>query len=127
MLHYGAYSQKWFDYNTTNLANEGLDTLYLSSVTASSLTEYQSVKSYNDKVGSFTTAYLTLESDTAINLKFKSADGVDVEDLTFTVNGNPISPVKSGDVYLITLTGIQASALDTMYEFVVADGEGNGK
>ena len=125
MLHYGAYSQKWFDYNTTNLANEGLDTLYLSSVTASSLSEYQSVKSYNDKVGSFTTAYLTLESDTAINLKFKSADGVDVEDLTFTVNGNPISPVKSGDVYLITLTGIQASALDTMYEFVVADGEGN--
>ncbi len=87
---------------------------------------YQSVKNYSDRVGSFTTAYLTLESDTVINLKFRLAEGVDINDLTFTVNEDTIEPVKSGDVYLITLTGIKASDLDTMYQFKVADKDGNG-
>lgn len=127
MLHYGAYSQEWFDYNTTNLANEGLDPLDLSGANDWDL--FDPIITNNDKVGSFTSAYLTLESDTAINLKFKLADGVSFEDLTFVVEdtiGNvvPVTTVTTGNVCLITLTGIKASDLDTMYDFSVTDKEG---
>jgi len=128
MLHYGAYSQEWFDYNTTNLANAGLGILDLSD--ADDWSEFNPSISNNDKVGSFTSAYLTLESDTAINLKFKLADGVSFEDLRVVVEdtiGNvvPATIVTTGNVCLITLTGIKASDLDTMYDFSVTDGKGN--
>ena len=130
MLHYGAYSQEWFDYNTTNLANEGLDILDLSG--ADDWDEFNPSISNDDKVGSFTSAYLTLESDTAINLKFKLADGVSFEDLRVVVQdtmGNvvPATIDTTENVCLITLTGIKASDLDTTYSFYVTDKEGNGK
>lgn len=128
MLHYGAYSQEWFDYNTTNLANAGLDTLDLSD--ADDWDEFNPIITNDDKVGSFTSAYLTLESDTAINLKFKLADGVSFEDLRVVVQdpmGNvvPATTDTTENVCLITLTGIKASDLDTTYDFSVTDGEGN--
>ena len=128
MLHYGAYSQEWFDYNTTNLANAGLETLDLSE--ANDWDGFDPIITNNDKVGSFTSAYLTLESDTAINLKFKLADGVSFEDLRVVVEdplGNvvPVTTDTTENVCLITLTGIKASDLDTMYDFSVTDKEGN--
>ena len=128
MLHYGAYSQEWFDYNTTNLANEGLDTLDLSD--ADDWDGFDPIITNDENVGSFTSAYLTLESDTAINLKFKLADGVSFEDLRFVVEdtlGNvvPVTIDMTENVCLITLTGIKASDLDTMYDFSVTDKEGN--
>ena len=128
MLHYGAYSQEWFDYNTTNLANAGLDTLDLSE--ANDWDEFNPIITNDEKVGSFTSAYLTLESDTAINLKFKLADGVSFEDLRVVVQdpmGNvvPATIDTTENVCLITLTGIKASDLDTMYDFSVTDKEGN--
>ena len=128
MLHYGAYSQEWFDYNTTNLANAGLETLDLSE--ANDWDGFDPIITNDDEVGSFTSAYLTLESDTAINLKFKLADGVSFEDLRFVVEdtlGNvvPVTIDTTENVCLITLTGIKASDLDTMYDFSVTDKEGN--
>ena len=128
MLHYGAYSQVWFGYNTTNLANAGLDALDLSD--ADDWDGFDPIIYNDDKVGSFTSAYLTLESDTAINLKFKLADGVRFEDLRVVVedpmvNVLPVTTVTTENVCLITLTGIKASDLDTMYDFSVTDGEGN--
>ncbi|MBE5867267.1 MAG: hypothetical protein E7292_13945, partial [Lachnospiraceae bacterium] len=124
MLHYGAYSQEWFDYNTTNLANAGLETLDLSE--ADDWDEFNPLISNNDNVGSFTSAYLTLESDTAINLKFKLADGVSFKDLRVVVQdpmGNvvPVTTDTTENVCLITLTGIKASDLDTTYDFSVTD------
>jgi len=128
MLHYGAYSQEWFDYNTTNLANEGLDILDLSE--ADDWDGFDPIITNDEKVGSFTSAYLTLESDTAINLKFKLADGVSFEDLRVVaedpmVNVVPVTTDTTENVCLITLTGIKASDLDTTYCFCVTDGEGN--
>ena len=128
MLHYGAYSQEWFGYNTTNLANDGLDNLDLSD--ADNLDGFDPAITNNEKVGSFTSAYLTLESDTAINLKFKLADGVSFEDLRVVVqdpmaNVVPVTTVTTENVCLITLTGIKASDLDTTYSFSVTDGESN--
>ena len=128
MLHYGAYSQEWFDYNTTNLANAGLETLDLSE--ANDWDGFDPIITNDDEVGSFTSAYLTLESNTAINLKFKLADGVSFEDLRVVVEdplGNvvPVTTVTTENVCLITLTGIKASDLDTTYSFCVTDGEGN--
>ncbi len=129
MLHYGAYSQEWFGYNTTNPANAGLDPLDLLEA-ADDWDEFNPSISNNDKVGSFTSAYLTLESDTAINLKFKLADGVSFEDLRVVVEdplGNvvPVTTDTTENVCLITLTGIKASDLDTTYDFSVTDKEGN--
>ena len=128
MLHYGAYSQEWFDYNTTNLANAELENFGLSE--ADNWDLFDPSISNNDKVGSFTSAYLTLESDTAINLKFKLADGVSFEDLRVVVqdpmlNVVPATIVTTGNVCLITLKGIKASDLDTTYDFSVTDKEGN--
>lgn len=128
MLHYGAYSQEWFGYNTNNLANAELETLDLSD--ADNWDGFDPIITNDENVGSFTSAYLTLESDTAINLKFKLADGVSFEDLTFVVKDSMVKVVPATidtteNVCLITLTGIKASDLDTTYSFSVTDGEGN--
>ncbi len=128
MLHYGAYSQEWFGYNTTNLANAELEALDLSE--ADDWDGFDPIITNDEKVGSFTSAYLTLESDTAINLKFKLADGVSFEDLRVVVQDPmakvvPVTTDTTENVCLITLTGIKASDLDTTYSFSVTDGDGN--
>ena len=69
MLHYGAYAQKYFGYNTAKLANEGLAEPVLASVTKDTLTDYKAVGAGTAKV-KFYGASLLLKSETTLRFFF---------------------------------------------------------
>lgn len=77
MLHYGAYSQMYFNYNTGNLANRGLKELDLSSVIAECFAGI--VKANNrslEGLGSVMGSSLVLESEITLKLYFEPEEGV---------------------------------------------------
>ncbi len=128
MLNYGANAQLNFDYNTGNLANAGLSEAEksLTDVTAATFNAYKATANTLDGIGTFMGSDLVLESETTLNVYFKPADGVDIEVLTFTVGGKTVTPVKSGEYYVISITNITSSELDTVYEISVSDGTARG-
>ncbi len=123
MLNYGAYSQIYFETNTGALANAKLAEAEkdVSTVTADSLVAYKVTSKNNDALGKFTGANLVLESETTLKIYFDVAAGVDVADLTFTINDEAITPVQSGKQYVFVLEDIGAHDLDTIYTFEVTD------
>jgi len=123
MLNYGAYSQLYFETNTEALANAKLAEADkdVSTVTADSLVGYMVTAAKYDALGKFTGANLVLESETTLKIYFDVADGVDVADLTFTINDEAVTPVQLGDRYVFVLEDIGAHDLDTVYTFEVTD------
>ena len=136
LLNYGAYAQKYFGFNTGYLANEKLDAAMQSE------TYFQTIldnpKNYFvpmelsypevNQIGTFTKANLTLETLTTLNVYFKPADGVSVEDLSFTLNGTTsLTPVQTGadGEYLLKVSDIKAQKLGDTCEFVVTLKEDN--
>ncbi len=128
MLNYGANAQLNFGYNTENLANAELTDAEksLSAVTAETFESYKVTAKTVDGIGTFAGSDLVLESETTLNVYFKLADGVKIEALTFAVGGKTINPVKSGEYYVISITNITSSELDTVYEISVNDGTASG-
>ena len=124
MLDYGARSQLWFDYNTDNLANDKIPPVeYGFDITAESLSKYKLENTSNEFVGKFTSLYLSLESETELNIKFTPA--TDNEDIKFSVNGKDITAVKKNGIYTISVKDISATALDSMIEVEAVDSQGN--
>ncbi len=128
MLNYGANAQLNFGYNTEHLANAGLTEAEksLSNVTKETFESYKVTAKTVEGIGTFAGSDLVLESETTLNVYFKPADGVKIEDLTFTVGDKTVTPVKSGEYYVISITNITSSELDTEYEISVNDGTASG-
>ncbi len=130
MLHYGAYSQKYFNYNTENLANEGLTALNLSAVTVDNFASFTegNVKTV-EGLGSNKGSNLILESETTLKLYFAPEDGV--ENLQFVRNGEmlPTSEVISGAKtwVCIPITNIAADKLGDTIEITVSDSTDSSK
>jgi len=124
MLNYGANAQLNFGYNTENLANAGLTDAEksLSTVTAEIFEPHKAVAKTVEGIGIFAGSDLLLKSETTLNVYFQPADGITIEELTFTVGGKTVTPVKSGEYYVIPITNITSSELDTVYEISVSDG-----
>ncbi|MGN0619026.1 MAG: transglutaminase domain-containing protein [Ruminiclostridium sp.] len=125
MLNYGAYSQMYFNYNTGKLANESLsaEDKALVDITEADLSSYQADLSGEGKVCTFDTAYLTLKSETSVNVYIKLSDGVSEGDVTFTVNDQSVTATKVGERYLITAANIKANSLDEKQIFKVQSSE----
>ena len=130
LLNYGAYAQKYFGFNTGYLANEKLDAAMQSETYFQTILDnpedYFVPMELNypevNKIGTFTKANLTLETLTTLNVYFKPADGVSVEDLSFTLNGTTsLTPVQTGTdgEYLLKVSDIKAQKLGDTCEFVV--------
>ena len=130
MLNYGAYSQEYFNYNTGKLANESLsaeDKVLGSIDTALLSAPVFSKSSIDADICTFDTAYLTLVSETSVNVYIKLNDGIDANNVTFKVNGTEVIPTKVGDRYLITASNIKAGDLDKQQSFTVTyNGNTNG-
>lgn len=130
MLHYGAYSQKYFNYNTENLANEGLTALNLSAVTVDNFASFTegNVKTV-EGLGSNKGSNLILESETTLKLYFAPEDGV--KNLQFVRNGEmlPTSEVISGAKtwVCIPITNIAADKLGDTIEITVSDSTDSSK
>lgn len=125
MLNYGAHAQQYFGKGTDKLANTYLNTedKDLSDVLDAPdtyLGSYQTESVTNAEIGSFTRANLVLESDTVLRVYFKPAEGVSVEELTFTLNNKEITPVKSGSEYLLKVVDIKAQKLNESMVFKVS-------
>ena len=124
MLHYGAYSQKLFAYNTENLANEicaAEDNI--SDVTVNSLVSYAKGYQGVSGFGRLAGASLILEGETTFRLFFEFEDGVNVDGLKFVVNGIEKSFTQSGQYYIVECENIGAKDLDLDNQVVVMIGE----
>ena len=123
LLNYGACSQTYFEVETGNLANKNLDEAdqTVTTLIASDLETYK-VSATSNELGTFAGYSLTLKSETTLKAYFKPAEGVDVSNLTFTANGQTVTPTKSGDYYVLSLENIKAWDLDTSYAFKVSNG-----
>ena len=121
MLNYGGYAQEYFHYNTANSANANLteDEKSLSSVT--DLRSYQYSVSGSESGIVYSGSKLCLESETAIKHYFTLTSNNPITDYTFTINGTVVTPIKSGNMYCVTVDGISANNLSENY--VVKTGE----
>ena len=131
MLNYGAYSQTYFEYQTVKLANTDLAEAdkALGDLEAATLSGYKAAVTKNEAVCTFASAYLTLKSETAVNVYVKLADGVSEENVTFKIDDSEIAKEKlvkgTGTYegyYILSVDNIQASALDDMHTFTVTTG-----
>ena len=118
MLHYGAYAQTYFGYNTDNLANEelGAQDLFQANFTGFSVTGTEV-----EGIGTFVGANLVLESETTLKVYFEPAEGVIPE---FAVTSAAINPVayevtSSDGRYVIAIQNIPAQHLDADFTITV--------
>ena len=111
MLNYGAAAQKVLNYKTDALVADVSALDYdLSSIGAISVSGNTS-----NLAGLFAT--LSLESDTSLNLYFKTVDGAAI---TATVNGKAVDVVATADgFYLVTAANIAAHELASEIAIVV--------
>ena len=123
LLNYGAYSQAYFKVAVDDLANTSLDEAEknVTDVTAESLAGYKAV-SVSNAFGTFAGYSLTLKSETTLKVYFEPAADVDVSSLTFTAAGQTVTPVISGQYYVLSVENIKAWNLDTPYDFSVSNG-----
>ena len=114
MLNYGAAAQVALDYKTNDLAAD------ISGGITFDFTGYQEF-TYDGDTDILDGLYmnLVLESDTAFNIYFKPATGVE---LTVTVNGDAAELTENGDgYYVLTVGNIAADELLTDFAIVVND------
>ena len=76
----------------------------------------------NDAIGRVAGSNLSLKAATTLKVYFELADGVDASTLTFVVNGTEVEAVKNGSYYQVSIEGIEAHNLDTVYTITVSDG-----
>ncbi len=122
MLNYGATAQTYFEYNTDNLAN---DTEYLTTEDRQLEEKDFSSYTYSLTPGAGDVVYygssLSLKSETAINQYFRIKDGVDVNSLAVTVDGEQTEIVKNGDLYMITINRVPTHNIYNEYLTQVGD------
>ena len=126
MLNYGAYSQIYFDKNTSDLANAGLTEKEkdVSSVTAEDIDKPYEGDVINDvryTPTTFEKVALSLKSQTELLLYFTNPDYV----LTFECKeGNEVEKTTTKDGYQVArIKGIRADLLGETYTLNLYDGE----
>ena len=69
-----------------------------------------------------TTMFLTLQSETTINLRFVVGEGHSIDEYSFSCGETALTPVPDGGSYLVKLENIPAKDLDTAYTVTVRNG-----
>lgn len=132
MLNYGAYAQVHFGYNTDDLANNvgelmtDTEKQAIANVSNTHLEQYKVVPTTVAGLGKFVGAHLVLKSETSMIVYFHLEAGVDVNTLTFTVDGKEVTPVQNGNYCLINIPDIPAQYLDKGYAVKVTNGTVEG-
>ena len=132
MLHYGAYAQKYFRYNTGNLADAGLDDLDVSDVTQGSFqTAFEQTNLNADGFGKIVGSNLYLKSETDLKVYIELAEGVDADKLTFTCQDKSSEPLKIGrytrngkELVTVIIPNIAAHELNNVWDITVVKKDG---
>jgi hypothetical protein len=118
MLHYGAYAQKYFGYNTDTLANEGLEAPDLDSVKKDNLSGYKAVGKGTAKAR-FYGASLLLESETTLRFFFQVDAGAT---LTVTYGDKELEVKERNGLYYVDVANISAKDLGNTITLKISDG-----
>ena len=118
MLNYGASAQMYFKYNTADLANSSLSEAdkALADVDASA---YASSVVGAEEGIEVAGASLLLDSETTVRVYFKLTGDKTIDQYTFTVDGQEVTPVANGGKYYVEVRGIGAHRLDEFHTFTV--------
>ncbi len=118
MLNYGAMAQFYFDYDTENLANDGIADVGTTAVpeVAEELTVSDDLDSLN-----FYGASLVYRDKIAVRYYFTG----DMTGGTFTANGNTYIPIAKDGMVYVEIADILPQDLDQQITLTVTDAEGN--
>lgn len=126
MLSYGAAAQAYFDHNTGNPANDGLEGTgadYEDVTISGSIFDKAALnEALTDAPVTYSQMTLSLDADTTLSLYFKVSDGADQADAqayieeNFTLDGEAVTAEANGTQYVvIRKTGITISDLLNEY------------
>ena len=118
MLNYGAAAQQLFDHNVENLANASLSEAdkVLPSVDASAYKYAISGKEEGIRAKSAT---LMLEDVVKVRVYFTLTGDKTIEDYTFTIDGQVVTPSRNEKGWYVETDGIAAKDLEEMFEIQV--------
>jgi hypothetical protein len=124
LQNYGAYAYTFFNPSGMTDPNTGSDiSAELNGLTTENFEQY-AAKTTNQLEGiTPNTIYLTLESETTINLGFKLEEGHNISEYTFMLGTQKLTPVYKGGEYVVKIENIAANDLDTKYSVKIGKGE----
>lgn len=119
-LNYGGYTQERFKYNGEPYANEGYKDDISSVNVKSSITEDRptGVSEGIEYVGSS----VFFKNAPYVRYYFKLAEGSDIDDYTFTLDGSEVTVEKNGSYYYFNAPSVLAYKLDDAQNVVVKKG-----
>ena len=117
LLNMGAWAQKYFDYNVSNLANTSYEIIPANAVPAESPTVGITGKVSGIRYYGTSVRFL---SQTAVRFYFK-ADGA-VDGYTFAIDGKEYEPGEKDGLYYIETPGINPQNMRDVITVTVTDG-----
>ncbi|MBR2832583.1 MAG: InlB B-repeat-containing protein [Oscillospiraceae bacterium] len=123
LASYGAYAKAYFEYEPVTEDTEYADAIagdITGDITVETVTPYKPVKDASTDAFKAKSISLTLKSETILNVTFT---GTDAAQYSFTVDGEPVSAVKSGANYVVQIPDIAAQDLDKAYTIVATNGD----
>ena len=126
MLNYGAYSQFYFNHNTSNLANSVLPASEqtVEIIDESALRPYTGSASVDGRL-TFYSASLSTKSETVLNFYFSDYEGCDHLNFKLddgTAEGKVLSQSFSGGLLKVTVPNIPAQCAGDDYKIDVYEG-----
>ena len=119
LLNYGAAAQEYFDINTDNLANAGIEN-NVASVTDETIVAFKN-NTLVDELSTLNVSGYELYLDYTAKMRIfftKQVETVGIFEYTITVNGEEVEAYKLGDKYYIEIE-LAAAELDDTLEIVV--------
>jgi hypothetical protein len=113
MNNYGKYAQLYFGYGELDSEPEAVE------LEAEVLKDYANSKSGSTEGLTLKSATLEFESGTSINVYYTLADGHNISEYTFTINGKEVTAEYNAGkkAYGVTVASIACNELQNMYEF----------
>jgi hypothetical protein len=112
MLNYGAASQEYFDYNTDNLANAGMETPNYDEVV---IDGFKAQAGQGTELSKLYATSLILKSETTLRFFFTAP-------VTATCNGVELEVGQRSGQYYVDVIGIAAADLDEDIIITINDG-----
>ena len=123
MINYGDYAAAYFGLPQTE-ASPAEMTAKMKAVTDKTLTAYGKRFEGEPEGLQYYGSSLLLRSGTTVRHYFVTKSGYDIEDFTFTLGGEKITPTYKDGKYYIDITDISANNLDETYTVTIVDPAG---